>query len=66
MTETLDTTLITPLAAYLDLRTRGRAAFLLESVERGRLGRHSFVGCGDQSTPTRRRYSRPASTARSL
>jgi anthranilate synthase component 1 len=48
MTSTVDTTLITPLAAYLDLRTRGRAAFLLESVERGRLGRHSFVGCGDR------------------
>jgi anthranilate synthase component 1 len=46
MTSTLDTTLITPLGAYLDLRTRGRAAFLLESVDRGRLGRHSFVGCG--------------------
>ncbi len=28
------------------LRERGRAAFLLESVERGRLGRHSFVGAG--------------------
>jgi anthranilate synthase component 1 len=48
MTEIVDTTLITPLAAYLDLRTRGRAAFLLESVDRGRLGRHSFVGCGDR------------------
>src|SRR5690242_12881556 len=48
MTSTVDTTLITPLAAYLDLRNRGRAAFLLESVERGRLGRHSFVGCGDR------------------
>src|SRR5690348_493292 len=48
MTSTVDTTLITPLAAYLDLRTRGRAAFLLESVDRGRLGRHSFVGCGDR------------------
>ena len=48
MTSTVDTTLITPLAAYLDLRTRGRAAFLLESVERGRLGRHSFVGCGNR------------------
>jgi anthranilate synthase component 1 len=48
MTSTLDTTLITPLAAYLDLRTRGRAAFLLESVDRGRLGRHSFVGCGNR------------------
>jgi anthranilate synthase component I len=48
LTSTVDTTLITPLAAYLDLRTRGRAAFLLESVDRGRLGRHSFVGCGDR------------------
>jgi anthranilate synthase component 1 len=48
MTSTVDTTLITPLAAYLDLRTRGRAAFLLESVDRGRLGRHSFVGCGNR------------------
>ena len=48
MTGTVDTTLITPLAAYLDLRTRGRAAFLLESVDRGRLGRHSFVGCGNR------------------
>src|SRR5207253_2396573 len=28
------------------LRKAGRAAFLLESVERGRLGRHSLVGCG--------------------
>ncbi|HST13934.1 MAG TPA: anthranilate synthase component I family protein [Gaiellaceae bacterium] len=48
MTETVDTTLITPLAAYLDLRMRGRAAFLLESVDRGRLGRYSLVGCGDR------------------
>jgi len=48
MTSTVDTTLITPLAAYLDLRTRGRAAFLLESVDRGRLGRYSLVGCGDR------------------
>ena len=48
MSETVDTTLITPLAAYLDLRTRGRAAFLLESVDRGRLGRYSLVGCGDR------------------
>lgn len=38
--------LVTPLGAYLRLRREGRAAFLLESVERGRLGRHSFVGCG--------------------
>jgi anthranilate synthase component 1 len=48
MTTTVDTTLITPLAAYLDLRTRGRAAFLLESVDQGRLGRYSLVGCGDR------------------
>jgi anthranilate synthase component I len=40
------TDLVTPLGAYLRLRRDGRAAFLLESVERGRLGRHSLVGCG--------------------
>ena len=40
------TVLVTPLGAYLRLRQEGRAAFLLESVERGRLGRHSLVGCG--------------------
>jgi anthranilate synthase component I len=40
------TALVTPLGAYLRLRREGRAAFLLESVERGRLGRHSLVGCG--------------------
>jgi anthranilate synthase component I len=45
---TLDTDLLTPLAAYLHLRGAGRASFLLESVEHGRLGRHSFVGCGDR------------------
>ncbi|HSC92810.1 MAG TPA: anthranilate synthase component I family protein [Gaiellaceae bacterium] len=42
----IDTDLVTPLGAYLRLRDGARAAFLLESVERGRLGRHSFVGCG--------------------
>ncbi len=47
-TATLDTDLLTPLAAYLHLRGSGRASFLLESVEHGRLGRHSFVGCGDR------------------
>jgi anthranilate synthase component 1 len=47
-TRDIATDLITPLGAYLRLRGRGRAAFLLESVERGRLGRHSFVGCGDR------------------
>jgi anthranilate synthase component I len=42
----ISTDLITPLAAYLRLRELGRASFLLESVEHGRLGRHSFVGFG--------------------
>jgi anthranilate synthase component I len=51
MTPTLDTALVTPLAAYLGLRERGRASFLLESVERGRLGRYSLVGCGDRIVP---------------
>jgi len=40
--------LITPLGAYARLRGDGRAAFLLESVEQGRLGRYSFVGCGSR------------------
>ncbi|NUR76534.1 MAG: anthranilate synthase component I family protein [Thermoleophilia bacterium] len=44
----LDIDLLTPLAAYLRLRETGRASFLLESVDQGRLGRHSFVGCGDR------------------
>jgi len=35
----------TPLEAYLRLRGDG-GSFLLESVEHGRLGRHSFVGRG--------------------
>jgi anthranilate synthase component I len=38
--------LITPLGAYLRLRAGARAGFLLESVEKGRLGRHSLVGSG--------------------
>jgi anthranilate synthase component 1 len=42
------TDLITPLGAYFRLRRAGRAAFLLESVERGRLGRYSLVGCGSR------------------
>jgi anthranilate synthase component 1 len=42
------TDLLTPLGAYLRLREGGEASFLLESVERGRLGRHSFVGCGSR------------------
>ena len=38
--------LLTPLGAYLRLRGAGGGSFLLESVERGRLGRNSFVGRG--------------------
>jgi anthranilate synthase component 1 len=38
--------LITPLGAYLRLRAGAPAGFLLESVEKGRLGRHSLVGAG--------------------
>jgi anthranilate synthase component 1 len=44
----INTDLITPLGAYMRLRYAGRASFLLESVERGRLGRHSFVGFGSR------------------
>jgi anthranilate synthase component 1 len=40
------TDLLTPLGAYLRLREKAAGAFLLESVERGRLGRYSFVGAG--------------------
>jgi anthranilate synthase component I len=47
-TTVLNTDLITPLGAYLHLRQTGRAAFLLESVEHGRLGRYSLVGSGDR------------------
>ena len=49
MTPTVLTTdLHTPLGAYLRLREGARASFLLESVDQGRLGRHSFVGCGNR------------------
>jgi anthranilate synthase component I len=44
----IPTDLITPFGAYLRLREPGSGAFLLESVERGRLGRYSFVGCGSR------------------
>jgi anthranilate synthase component I len=44
----LPTDLLTPLGAYLSLREDAAGAFLLESVERGRLGRYSFVGAGSQ------------------
>jgi anthranilate synthase component I len=46
ITTDIHTDLVTPLGAYLRLRARGDAAFLLESVEKGRLGRHSLVGSG--------------------
>jgi anthranilate synthase component I len=42
------TDLITPLGAYLRLRETGSASFLLESVEKGRLGRYSFIGAGSR------------------
>jgi anthranilate synthase component I len=44
----IPTDLLTPLGAYLRVRGGARGAFLLESVERGRLGRHSFVGRGSR------------------
>jgi anthranilate synthase component 1 len=47
----LNTDLLTPLAAYLRLRPNARASFLLESVDQGRLGRYSLVGCGDRIVP---------------
>jgi anthranilate synthase component 1 len=40
--------LITPLGAYLRLRAGAEGAFLLESVEKGRLGRYSLVGSGSR------------------
>ncbi len=48
MTETISTDLLTPLGAYLRLRGSGRASFILESVERGRLGRNSWIGAGSR------------------
>ena len=44
----IPTDLLTPLGAYLRLRQDAAASFLLESVEQGRLGRHSFVGSGSR------------------
>jgi anthranilate synthase component I len=53
MTETasISTDLLTPLGVYLRLRREGQASFLLESVEQGRLGRHSFIGSGSRLVP---------------
>jgi anthranilate synthase component I len=48
VTTEIATDLLTPLGAYLRLRAGARGAFLLESVERGRLGRYSFVGRGSR------------------
>jgi anthranilate synthase component 1 len=48
ITPAVDTDLLTPLGAYLRLREAGRASFLLESVEQGRLGRYSLVGSGSR------------------
>ena len=45
---TIATDLLTPLGAYLRLRGMGDASFLLESVERGRLGRSSWMGAGSR------------------
>jgi anthranilate synthase component 1 len=50
-TTVVSTDLLTPLGAYLRLRRNqdgACASFLLESVEHGRLGRHSFVGAGSR------------------
>ena len=47
-TAAIPTDLLTPLAAYLRLRDGGRASFLLESVERGVLGRYSWIGTGSR------------------
>ncbi len=47
-TNPLSADLVTPLGAYLRLRGDAGASFLLESVERGRLGRNSFVGSGSR------------------
>jgi len=44
----IPTDLLTPLGAYLGLRENAEGSFLLESVERGRLGRYSFVGAGSR------------------
>jgi anthranilate synthase component 1 len=46
ITTDIHTDLITPLGAYLRLRAAGGGSFLLESVEKGRLGRYSLVGSG--------------------
>ena len=46
LTTDIHTDLLTPLGAYLRLREGAAASFLLESVEKGRLGQASLVGSG--------------------
>jgi anthranilate synthase component 1 len=53
MTTTIHTDLLTPLAAYLRLRSLGAGSFLLESVDQGRLGRYSLVGSGTRLVDVR-------------
>jgi hypothetical protein len=48
MSTTIHTDLLTPLSAYLRLRSHGAGSFLLESVDQGRLGRYSLVGSGSR------------------
>ena len=38
----------TPVSAFLKLSRGEERAFLLESVDQGRLGRYSLVGCGSR------------------
>jgi anthranilate synthase component I len=45
---TIPADLLTPLGAYLRVHRSLGGSFLLESVERGRLGRNSFVGWGSR------------------
>ena len=45
-THAIPADLLTPLGAYLRLREAKGGSFILESVERGRLGQNSFVGSG--------------------
>jgi anthranilate synthase component I len=58
-TTVIPTDLVTPLGAYLRLREAEPAAFLLESVEHGRLGRYSFVGGGSELVSFAEAESRP-------
>src|ERR1700752_5101855 len=44
----INTDLLTPLGAYLRLRDAAGSSFILEAVERGRLGRSSWMGGGSR------------------